>query len=401
MSRGNLSTCHAVEIARRIGTRRLIAIGTTLVVALILPPLSVKSAFWGLVLLVMVVLVTWAVATRTPVLRRVFVALSSVLFVIASVEMVLREVRRPATRPPRRPATHFMSDVGYCAAPSQALRSKLVVDKKTVYDVRYTIDASGLRVTFPAGPDPAATLICFGGSYTFGEGVDDRDAMPYRVGTQSNGRVKVYNFAYPAWGPHQTLALLESGRVRRVVEPEGRVVAVYFALSDHANRCAGRPPNATVGPRYVLDPDAGVRRNGMLRDRFRLLRWYPNISRSELYRRLVLDRSGPHSPDPGLMAAILQAARRRFDAVFPGGAFHVVIWPDDRTGELRANLDSQGFYGHVGTEELRVDLEKRGLPVQVLKLPPGEITLDGDPHPDPRGQAASAAFVLREILGMG
>jgi len=361
--------------------RRYIASGTTVAAVAMFGVVAERAAFWNLTLLVMVVLATWTVAFRTPALRRVFLLLSTVALVVTAAEAVIREIRRPPGPPPDFPAQRYLPDVGYCPAPGHSTRSRKEVDGRTVFDVRYTIDRHGLRVTPPAGPDPVATLLCFGCSFTFGDGVEDHETWPYRVGARSKGRVKVHNFAYHAWGPHQALALLESGRVRRVVEPRGKVVGVYLAIWDHVNRCAGLDQFAITGPRYLL-ADGRLRRDGMLIDRFPALKWFSALRKSEIYKHAVLRQAGPRPPDPGLMTAILAAAKRRFEATYGTGTFHVLLWPGPRTDELKAHL-SRG-----------------GLQPRVIALPPGDLTIDGDPHPNAEGHDAAAVFVLREILSM-
>jgi len=366
--------------ARQTGIRRRIALGTTVVALLILWPVSKKAAFWNVPLLVTIVMVVWTVAIRSPVVRRAFLCLSTVAAMLTMTEALLHELHRPAAGLPAYPPRRRMPDVGDCCAPGGSVRAHRTKDGKTIFDVRYTIDEHGLRVAPPADPEPAATLICFGCSYTFGEGVEDHQSWPYRVGVRSQGRVRVYNFAALGWGPHQALALLEGERVSRTVKPQGRVVGIYLAIWDHLNRCAGRGIYTRTGPRYRLDSRGVARRDGMLADRFPALRRFPQLLKSEIYKLAVLDRTA--RPDPDLLAALLVAAKRRFEATFQNGDFHVLLWPGPRIKELGALLS------------------RHGLKTRVVVLPPGELTIDGDPHPNARAQDAAAAFVLREVLEM-
>ena len=147
--------------------RRYIALGTTVAAIALFGVVAERAAFWNLTLMVMVVLVTWTVAIRTSALRRVFLLLSTVALVLTAAEAVIREIHRPPGPPPDFPAQRYLADVGYCPAPGHSTRSRKEADGRTVFDVRYTIDKNGLRVTPPAGPEPAATLLCFGCSFTF------------------------------------------------------------------------------------------------------------------------------------------------------------------------------------------------------------------------------------------
>ena len=53
-----------------------------------------------------------------------------------------------------------------------------------LYDVRYTIGPDGLRQSMPFGDvnSPAGCVVFFGGSFTYGEGVNDHETMPFQVG---------------------------------------------------------------------------------------------------------------------------------------------------------------------------------------------------------------------------
>ena len=269
-----------------------------------------------------------------------------------------------------------MSDLGYGPTPGRVTSSSKVVEGKRVFDVEYTIDGDGLRVAPPFAPDPAATLVCFGGSFMYGHGVNDQETLPYRIGVRSGGSIKVYNFAFGGYGPHQMLAMLEGGAVNRTVEPEGKVVALYLMIEDHLRRSAGLNDWDPEGPRYVLDEEEGVRRAGAFVERFLIL--YKSEIFKWILRRTAIERPRHLT----LLVGIVDAARRRFEALYPGGSFHVLLWPGPRTGEFRTAL--------LG----------RGLAVRVVELPPGDLYLAGDGHPNPMAYEAVAAFVLREILGV-
>lgn len=359
-----------------------VALGLTGSAIGLLPTIAERAAFWNLLLFVTALLVSWTVFVRWLPARRVLLALSSALLVLTVVEFVLRESRPAEMRGgPGLAAARHLPDVGFAAMPSRTTRSRLVRDGRTVYDVRYTVDENGLRVTPPAGPDPVATVVCFGCSFMFGHGVEDAESLPYRVAARAGGRARVYNFAFHGYGPHQMLALLESGRLARIVEPGGKVVGVYLAIADHVPRAAGVGWWATKGPRYVLAGDT-VRREGDQRDRFPLLGWFPTLEKSEIFKRIVIPEGAGRPEDDVLFAAIVDAARRRFEALFPGGTFHALFWPDGRSEELAAMLRARGV---------------RARPVE---LPPGDVMLAGDPHPNAFGHDAAAAFVVRECLGL-
>ena len=351
----------------------LVALGTTVVAVALFGLVAERNAFWNLCLLVTIVLVTWTAAIRILPVRRVFLALSTVAATLTVVELGFREFRTTEGR--QFVNVRQVPDVGYGPAPARTVTSSRVIDGKTIYEVDSTIDANGLRVSPPSAPDPAATVLCFGGSFMYGEGVRDHETLPFRVGARSQGSVKIYNFAFFGYGPHQMLAMLETGSVARIVEPQGKVTAIYLMIEDHVRRCAGLSEWGMDGPRYVLD-EGVVRRAGTFADRV------PVIYKSEIFKRIRRRTAIEQPHHRTLLVAIVDAARRRFEALYPGGIFHVLLWPGPRN------------------EEFGTALRESGLTVRVLELPPGDLYIPGDGHPNARAHDAAAAFVLREILGV-
>lgn len=72
---------------------------------------------------------------------------------------------------------------------------------ETIYRVVYTVDELGRRVVpVPEARSRDRHLIFSGGSFTYGEGVDDRETLPYQVGIGTT-RYKPYIYAFHGWGP--------------------------------------------------------------------------------------------------------------------------------------------------------------------------------------------------------
>ena len=152
--------------------------------------------------------------------------------------------------------------LGWAPAKGMRTRATQFQNGRPVYDVTQTIDSNGLRISAPAGKAPPdGTVIFFGCSITYGEGLQDDETLPYQVCTQSRGRWRTVNFAFSGYGPHQMLAAIANGRVRCVVDSRPRY-AIYVAILDHGARVAGRCSWQDGDPRYRLDPDGEPRLNG-------------------------------------------------------------------------------------------------------------------------------------------
>ena len=149
-------------------------------------------------------------------------------------------------------------DLGPLARPGVHSSRKLASDGELIYDVRYSIGEDGLRITpgGDAGPGAAMRINFFGGSFTFGEGLNDDETLPYFVAAELQA-IAVKNYGFHGYGPHQALAILQSDR-----DTKGDVN--FFMTSPwHAQRAACVPAYSTGSPKFVLTDDKRLVRDGV------------------------------------------------------------------------------------------------------------------------------------------
>jgi hypothetical protein len=116
---------------------------------------------------------------------------------------------------------------GWVHTPSAVGRHRLVPD----FDVQYHIDASGHRVV-PGTPSADAPVVLFlGGSFTFGEGVEDDEAYPAILQRQWP-ELRIVNTAVNGWGTVQALFALE----RALNNNDSIALIVYGHISHHRQR---------------------------------------------------------------------------------------------------------------------------------------------------------------------
>lgn len=82
-------------------------------------------------------------------------------------------------------------------------------------------------------------LLFFGGSRTFGYGVNDNETYPYYVSREMGA--KAYSYSSSGWGPGQFLALLQK-RKRVFKFDESNGLAIYFMVGGHIGRLLGLFP---------------------------------------------------------------------------------------------------------------------------------------------------------------
>jgi len=223
--------------------------------------------------------------------------------------------------------------------PGVVCHSRKFVGDRVIYDVTYTMDAFGRRVT-PAseGRAPGRELLFFGGSFTFGQGVNDEETFP-NVVARHLPEWRVTNFGYPGLGPTRMLDLLDDGDVLTPYR-DSETVLVFTFIPNHVRRVVGSMRVSTSWGRelsyYAIDSTGALRRRGSLfSGRPVLSVIYPWLSREPILRYYevdfpvtIRDRHLEHT------AAVIAAGRDRFRADVPIGRFYVMLYPDRPQDEL-------------------------------------------------------------------
>jgi hypothetical protein len=205
--------------------------------------------------------------------------------------------------------------------------------EELIFDVVYTLDSNHLRVSNPAGFESGpgeACVLFFGGSYTYGEGVEDHEALPWRVGIRS--RAHIVNFGFHGYGPHQMLAAIESRTVSRNIDCKPTHV-IYQAIVNHVNRAVGIAYWDRHGPRYSLAADGSAVRDGNFDDEvgtFEQLLW-DQWQKSLIAKRVSQRRLGVTPDETAIFHGIVGTSQQLLSEQFPGVSFHTIIW--DRSGD--------------------------------------------------------------------
>ena len=288
------------------------------------------------------------------------------------------------------------SDVfGYGPDGEASITSRKLYGEHAEYDVEYSIGSDGLRVTpaAQAGETISGCILCFGGSYTFGEGVDDHDTMPYILGTLQS--LKVHNYGFHGYGPHQMLSAIQNGRVR--CSPR---LVIYQAIADHVARAAGYASWDRHGPRYAMQNGRVVRsghfddpQEGGILDKV-VKMTEPYLRRSHSYRFIFGERYRISNEDIELYLGIVEESYAALLSEYPEVEFHVILWDDD---------ESSGFF-----QKLRDGLKEKFPAVHMVSdiLPCFETHYSmykvglHDQHPSPLAHKLVAEYVIGEVLDM-
>jgi len=298
-------------------------------------------------------------------------------------------------------------DAGDCAEgfvnPSDALgyapignfegRCKRYRGSVELYDVKYSTNRHGMRISPPYPKQGVAgCVLFFGGSFTWGAGINDEEVIHYRVGVRSGGRFRTHNFAFSGYGTHHMLAAIEHGLVAARIDCRP-THAVYLAIFDHIRRVAGIGDFAWTGPHYVLQDDGSVRYMGQFADEHSSIAraLYRFSKRSGIGGRLLNRRDPVSQDDIDLFTAVMKATRDLIEIEFPGTEFHVLYWEQEKeyADTFLRTLETTGITVHSMVEVLKNEGGKNSI-YRVHRY---------DGHPNALAHDRMAEYVLAEILG--
>ena len=238
------------------------------------------------------------------------------------------------------------ANIGYAPVPGSVVSSRSVRDGVQLYDVTYTINAQGRRVT-PDAPDADTAVLLFGCSFTLGEGLQDQQTLAWKLGEALGPRYQVFNFGLSGYGPHHMQALIERGLPE--LARYKHIEAYHLAIRGHQRRVAGISPWDRQGPRYVLQDGKAVRQ-GVFTDDGTFF-WEgplgPWLERSYFFQGIkqpLAERLVPLNTLEKrleLTRAIIASSARQLRAAWPQANFTVLAWPPD-TSDLLKNLPESG-----------------------------------------------------------
>ena len=283
----------------------------------------------------------------------------------------------------------FVDDalLGYGPARGYQATSTKQVDDVMVYDVVYTVDEEGRRVTPPPAEPDGPVVLFFGCSNTFGEGVEDAETLPSCVAALARSAT-VFNYGFCGYGPQQMLAMLEDGRLDDVVRDRD-VIAVYLFIDAHVARAVGSMVVTTAWgidmPYYVLTREKGIERRGSFRTGRSWQNWlYALASRYRTFARWGHDLPPRRSSHFALTARIIEKSAGELRARAASCRFYVVLHPEVRTrDELVPHFE--------GTDVQVIDY------VGLYDRNDGDYMIENDWHPTPLANRTIAAAFVRDV----
>jgi len=201
-----------------------------------------------------------------------------------------------------------------------------------LFSAVYSIDSFNRRA-IPAENNAMrnSSMIFFGCSLMFGEGVNDNETFPYYLAQLMPGYMP-YNYGYLGYGPQAMLAKLQNGDVFREVK-EKHAMGFYLFIDNHVNRAIGSLQIAGNWghdmPYYAIDENNRlVRRGSFYSGRHFSTMFYQWLMQNELLKRWINGRDFPPITDSHVLftCRIIEESRNEFKKQFNSDDFYVILY---------------------------------------------------------------------------
>lgn len=233
--------------------------------------------------------------------------------------------------------------------PGYSTRSVVTADhgSEIVFDVHVDVDAFGRRVTWDREPRRRTRFLAvFGCSFTFGEGVENDETLPSRIGRNAPG-YRVYNF--PGAGVPEMLTRAEDTVFSAEIgEQDG--IGLFVFIPDHVRRTAPSLVYAELKgdqPFYRERPSGRIARTAtMAAARPVMAAVYDWLSHEQLLQWFRLNVPfALGDDDVRFTVRLLKELRSVFVAKTGARELIIVLWPSngELTNVLTDYLDSYGM----------------------------------------------------------
>ena len=275
--------------------------------------------------------------------------LAVILFCLAGAEAYFAGYAKKGTGKPRTrytPSHYYQDDpaLGYGAHQGVQVNARKTFHGEDLYNVDYTINEHGFRQGKSTAGDLPPSVLFFGGSFTFGEGLDDHQTFPWQFQELKGDTLQSINLGFHGYGTHQMLKMLEDHREQEAVAGTKPVLAVYFCIPEHLRRVAGRASWDSRGPRYVLQKDGTVQYTGPFQNKI-TANIQRALTRSHLYREIHSRLQESSKDKASLLVGIANSSRKILRDRYNVDLIVVLHGPPKRTEfqEIHKQLQEANF----------------------------------------------------------
>ena len=184
--------------------------------------------------------------------EKIFISSASVFLTISILELFIgiywpsKEVFTRTFGYKTNSSKYYEYIPGFGYRPSEGKYSfrKISEKEEMIYDVSYTIGSDGYRLDVPS---TNYDIFIYGGSFTFGEGLDDNETLSYFLKEKHGFTSK--NLGIHGYGLHHALYNIQHGKTFK----NNGGLNILLTTPLHALRSSCKETFTVGSPRYVLD----------------------------------------------------------------------------------------------------------------------------------------------------
>ncbi len=217
-----------------------------------------------LILLICIVCALWVgVRSKRGFVKHVLFNLSAIFIALCIFELVLTIGSRPQSKldysaPYYTTNAELGYGVGHTPFSINATK-RWVPSGKEIYSANYSF-ADGRRVTPDSDSTNQQYIIFLGGSFTFGEGLNDSETLPYYYNQLYTQKRNIRNYGFHGYGTHQVYTIAKNHLANDTsLKAAENVEIFYWFIDPHILRANGYSPWDQDSPKYIVE-------NGILKN---------------------------------------------------------------------------------------------------------------------------------------
>lgn len=262
--------------------------------------------------------------------------------------------------------------------------AKTKISKKIIYDVHFSFDAFGRRIT-PSRPHAQYNIVMLGDSFTLGEGLNDDQTAAYQL-AQMRPEAQVYNLGASGYGPNDIYYELthpeESARLNGI--ENRRSIIFYSFMGHHMERLLCRssclkeennwmqqkPYYQLVGKSDELHLNGTYDKRYVTNFFYHLFNMFYFVQINDLHLPPYYTRANYR-----LFAEIVSQIQKKSLEMFNGADFFFVLSPGIFSGVVGSNIGRA-----VAKKGIHV-LDYTNLNIKEIAQQKAQIPMDGHPSP--------------------